>query len=262
MATANDGTPAKSRPGRRWAKSADLLAQGKLKLRPAKSGQTPQQLVYTKLREMILNSKLQPGEWLRQEQLASLFGVSRTPIREALRMLSQEHLVEFVTNYGVRVVPLSWEEFEELYAMRIGLEGLAARLAAEQATPSDVAELRKLLAAITTLADGTDLWTYLREEWHFRLRCYAITGREQLIRRIRNLREHAERYLRLAYNVEGKMQESLDFHRKLLEAIAIHDGAAAERINQEALRWTLANAGPVVRASQALQRPLDKAAGD
>lgn len=71
MATANDGTPAKSRPGRRWAKSADLLAQGKLKLRPAKSGQTPQQLVYTKLREMILNSKLQPGEWLRQEQLAS-----------------------------------------------------------------------------------------------------------------------------------------------------------------------------------------------
>ncbi|MFS8856561.1 GntR family transcriptional regulator [Synechococcus sp. H55.7] len=252
MATGNDGTPAKGRPGRRWAKSADLLAQGKLKLRPAKGGQGPQEVVYSKLREMILSSKLQPGEWLRQEQLASLFGVSRTPVREALRMLSQEHLVEFVPNYGVRVVPLSWEEFEELYAMRIGLEGLAARLAAERATPSDVGELQQLLAAIATLAEDEDLWTYLRQEWHFRLRCYAITGREQLIQRIRNLREHAERYLRLAYHVEGKMQESLEFHRRLLKAIAAHDGAAAEQINQEALRWTLANAGPIVRASQAI----------
>ncbi len=258
MATGNDGTPAKGRPGRRWAKSADLLAQGKLKLRPAKAGQRPQEVVYSKLREMILSSKLQPGEWLRQEQLASLFGVSRTPVREALRMLSQEHLVEFVPNYGVRVVPLSWEEFEELYAMRIGLEGLAARLAAERATPSDVDELQQLLAAIATLAEDEDLWTYLRQEWHFRLRCYAITGREQLIRRIRNLREHAERYLRLAYHVEGKMQESLEFHRQLLKTIAAHDGAAAEQINQEALRWTLANAGPIVRASQAIQGSLHR----
>ncbi len=248
----DDSRSTKPRPGRRWAKSAKLLTQGKLKLRPAQSNQPPQQLVYTKLREMILDSKLQPGEWLRQEQLAALFGVSRTPIREALRMLSQEHLVEFVTNYGVRVVPLSWEEFEEIYAMRIGLEGLAARLAAEQATPSDVAELREYLKAVSALADGGDLRAYLREEWRFRLRCYAITKRAQLIQRIRSLREHAERYLRLAYNVEGKVQESLDFHRKLLEAIAAHDGPAAERINQEALRWTLANAGPVVRASQAL----------
>jgi len=253
-AVMENGNSARTRPGRRWAKSAKLLTQGKLKLRPAQSGQTPQQMVYAKLREMILDSKLQPGEWLRQEQLASLFGVSRTPIREALRMLSQEHLVEFVPNYGVRVVPLSWEEFEELYAMRIGLEGLAARLAAEQATPADVAELREHLAAVAALADGKDLRTYLREEWRFRLRCYAITRRKQLIQRIKNLREHAERYLRLAYGAEGKVQESLGFHRRLLEAIAAHDGPTAEQINQEALRWTLANAGPIVRASQALQR--------
>lgn len=251
MTATDDAVATNPRPGRRWASSAKLLAQGKVKLRRRKSAQTPQQLVYTQLREMILNSKLQPGEWLRQEQLASLFGVSRTPVREALRMLSQEQLVEFVTNYGVRVVPLSWEEFEELYALRSGLEGLAARLAAEQATEADVAELRKHLAAITELAERGDLRDYLREEWRFRLKCYAITRRERLLQRIKNLREHAERYLRLAYAVEGKIQESLDFHRRLLEAIANHDGAAAERINQEALRWTLTNAGPVVRRLEA-----------
>jgi len=248
----DNSSPNKPRPGRRWAQSARLLTQGKLKLQPIQSGQQPQQLVYAKLREMILESKLQPGEWLRQEHLASLFGVSRTPIREALRMLSQEHLVEFIPNYGVRVVPLSWEEFEEIYAMRIGLEGLAARLAAERVTPADVAELREHLNAVSALTNGRDLRTYLREEWRFRLKCYAITQRKQLIQRIKNLRQHAERYLRLAYHVEGKVQESFDFHCRLLEAITAHDGLAAEQINQDALRWTLANAGPIVRASQAL----------
>ncbi len=200
---------------------------------------------------MILMSKLQPGEWLRQEQLAALFGVSRTPVREALRMLSQEQLVEFVPNYGVRVVPLSWEEFEELYALRIGLEGLAARLAAEQATEEDIASLRKELQAIGALAEYGDLREYLREEWKFRLKCYAILKRPRLLQKIKSLREHAERYLRLAYAVEGKMHESFDFHRRLLEAMANHDGPAAEQINQEALRWTLRNAGPVVRKLEA-----------
>lgn len=182
-----------------------------------------------------------------------LFGVSRTPVREALRMLSQEQLVEFVPNYGVRVVPLSWEEFEELYAMRIGLEGLAARLAAEQATEEDIAFLREGLTGIAALAEHGDLREYVREEWNFRLKCYGILKRPRLLQKIKHLREHAERYLRLAYTVEGKVHESLDFHRRLLEAIANHDGIAAEQINQAALRWTLQNAGPVVRRIEAAE---------
>ncbi|MCS6773480.1 MAG: GntR family transcriptional regulator [Anaerolineae bacterium] len=241
----NSAAP-KARPGRRWPSSAKLLTNGKIKLRN-ESTQTPEQRVYSQLREMILNSKLEPGEWLRQEQLAALFGVSRTPVREALRMLAQEQLVEFVKNHGVRVVPLSWEEFEELYALRIGLEGLAARLAAEQATDEDIASLREAFAHIEQLAQRGGLREYLREEWKFRLKCYAVLKRPRLLQKIKNLREHAERYLRLAYTVEGKVQESLDFHRRLLEAIANHNGAAAEQINQDALRWTLRNAGPIVR---------------
>lgn len=243
----SDAVASKPKPGRRWASSAKLLTTGKVKTLRLKSAQKPQQHVYSQLREMILTSKLQPGEWLRQEQLAALFGVSRTPVREALRMLSQEQLVEFVPNYGVRVVPLSWEEFEELYALRIGLEGLAARLTAERATEEDIAALRKSLKEIAVLAEQGNLREYLREEWKFRLKCYAILKRPRLMQKIKHLREHAERYLRLAYTVEGKVHESLDFHRRLLEAIANHDGAAAERINQDALRWTLQNAGPVVR---------------
>lgn len=247
----SDDVALKPRPGRRWASSAKLLARGKVKPLRKKSAETPQQLVYNQLREMILMSKLQPGEWLRQEQLARLFGVSRTPVREALHMLAQEQLVEFVPNYGVRVVPLSWEEFEELYALRIGLEGLAARLTAEQATEEDIAALRKALEDIAALAEQGDLREYLREEWKFRLKCYAILKRPRLMQKIKHLREHAERYLRLAYTVEGKVHESLDFHRRLLEAIANHDSAAAERINQDALRWTLQNAGPMVRRIEA-----------
>lgn len=247
----NEAPILKRGPGRRWASSAKLLTRGKLSLPRGKHTQTPQQLVYSQLRDMILMSKLQPGEWLRQEQLAKSFGVSRTPVREALRMLAQEQLVEFVPNYGVRVVLLSWEEFEELYALRIGLEGLAARLTAEQATQEDIASLRNTLDGVAALAKQASLREYLREEWKFRLKCYAIPKRPRLLQKIKHLREHAERYLRLAYTAEGKVDESLDFHRRLLEAIASHDGAAAERINQDALRWTLQNAGPIVRRLEA-----------
>lgn len=243
----NEEAPLKRGPGRRWASSAKLLTRGKFSPLRAKRAETPQQLVYNQLRRMILMSKLQPGEWLRQEQLAKLFGVSRTPVREALRMLAQEQLVEFVPNYGVRVVPLSWEEFEELYALRIGLEGLAARLAAERATQEDVASLRNALEGVAALATKGSLRQYLRAEWKFRLKCYAILNRPRLLQKIKDLREHAERYLRLAYTVEGKIFESFDFHRRLLEAIANHDGDTAEQVNQDALRWTLQNAGPIVR---------------
>jgi DNA-binding GntR family transcriptional regulator len=206
----------------------------------------PHDSVYRNLRRMILYSELQPGEWLRQVELAKQFGVSRTPIREAMRSLQQEGLVQIVPNHGARVAPLSIEEFEELYALRIGIEGLAARLATEQAKPEDIDRLGAKLAEITAIAVHQPLPIYLQEEWQFRLQLYRVVQRQRLLARVVYLREHAERYLRLAYSVEGRITESLAFHQRLFEAVQAHDAFKAEAINQDALRWTLSHVTPIL----------------
>src|SRR5215831_4707241 len=92
--------------------------------------------VSERLREMIAHGELRPGEWLRQERLASELGVSYTPIREALKQLASEGLVEHVPYRGVRVVEFTSNDVLDMYAMRITLEGLAAASAAENITPA------------------------------------------------------------------------------------------------------------------------------
>jgi DNA-binding GntR family transcriptional regulator len=229
--------------GRRWPESADIaLTSGIFQTNGAAARGT----IYEQLSQAILYGSIPPGAWLRQNDLAEQFGVSRTPIREAMRALEQEGLIEIIPNHGARAAPLSLEVFEELYALRIGLEGLAARLSARMATSDDVATLRQAYRALEAQEHTASLMEYLSQEWQFRLRCYAVTGRKRLLAQVQYLRQHAERYLRLAYTVHGRTAESLRFHRDLLEAIASGAEADAERINQDALRWTLAKAGPII----------------
>jgi DNA-binding GntR family transcriptional regulator len=195
---------------------------------------------------MILSSEIKPGSWLRQQDVAASFQVSRTPVREAMRTLAQEGLVETVPHYGARVTRLTMEEFEELYALRSGIEGLAARLAAQQVTAGQIPPLRQALDQLAALTHTVELPVYLRQEWRFRLQCYQVTGRQRLLNQVVFLREHSERYIHLAYGLQARIDESFGFHVQLMEAIAAGDGNGAERVLQSALQWTLRNAGPVV----------------
>ncbi|MHB8776171.1 MAG: GntR family transcriptional regulator [Anaerolineales bacterium] len=202
--------------------------------------------IYKQLRYMILHGEIEPCTWLRQEELTKKFGVSRTPIREALRTLSQEGLIEMVSNQGARVSPLSMESFEELYALRGGIEGLAARIAVSKLTSGHLAALQTKFAELEVMAGNVDVTVYLKTEWLFRLFLYEATGRDALLSQVKTLREHAERYLCLAYTVQGRIEESLEFHRQLLNACERSDPQLAERVVQDALRWTVSRAGPIV----------------
>lgn len=246
--------------GRRWPRAAEIIERRKALMPPApvEGGDPPHDSVYHSLRRMILYSELRPGEWLRQVELAEQFGVSRTPIREAMRSLQQEGLIEIVPNHGARVARLSLEEFEELYALRIGIEGLAARLATERIKAHEIEGLRAKLREIEALSAGEPLLIYLQEEWQFRLQLYRVTQRERLLGRVIYLREHAERYLRLAYGVEGRVAESLAFHQQLFAAVEARDALKAEAINQDALRWTLRRVSPIL-APLMEQTPADEA---
>ena len=102
------------------------------------------QLAYDAVRERIASGTVVPGEWLREHAVATSLGLSRTPVREALRLLAAEGVVELVQNRGARVVDWSPEDIDEAYRLRALIEGYGAGLAARRADEACVAELRAL----------------------------------------------------------------------------------------------------------------------
>jgi DNA-binding GntR family transcriptional regulator len=109
--------------------------------------QTISHEVYEHLRNEMLTGSLQPGHWLREQEIAETLAISRTPVREAVRRLGQEGLLEISPNRGVRVRELTPKEAVDTYEVRALLESRAARLAAQRATPDEVARLKELLRA-------------------------------------------------------------------------------------------------------------------
>ncbi len=236
--------------GRRWKEGVSLPSDYKtVFLHNKQQNDSVTDKVYYELRHLILNDIIPPGSWLRQDELTSQLGVSKTPVREALRSLHRQGMIEFVPNYGARVPNLSIEEFEEIYSFRKGIEGLAARRGVQKLSFEKLNTLRSKYDALIPLAENSSLSEYLMEEWNFRYWLYKVGERKQspfLLLQIRELRERAERYLRYAYTIEGATKVSLEFHHELLLACDNGDPASAEVVVQKALNWTLEKAGPII----------------
>ena len=151
--------------------------------------------VYSTLRDSILNGALAPGQSLSQVQLATQLGVSRGPLREAVRMLQREGLVEAELNRRGRVSSFSIDDLEQLYAMRIVHESLALRINVPRFSKRDINTLRDCIRRMEGLA-GHDLrqWQATDREFHFTLVAHAG---DRLMRTIRELYDHADRYRRL-----------------------------------------------------------------
>jgi DNA-binding GntR family transcriptional regulator len=113
-------------------------------------------VAYAALRERIASGGLGPGTWLREHTVATSLGLSRTPVREALRLLAAEGVVELVHNRGARVVSWSAEDIDEAYRLRALIEGYGAGLAAARADAACVAELRSLQERYEQALDGQD----------------------------------------------------------------------------------------------------------
>jgi len=182
--------------------------------------------VYSSLRESILNGALPPGESLSQVQLASQLGVSRGPLREAVRMLQREGLVEAEVNRRGRVSSFSIDDLEQLYAMRIVHESLAIRINVPRFTKRDIDALRGCLRRMEALA-GHDLrqWQGVDREFHFTLLAHAG---DRLMRTIRELYDHADRYRWLYIKgVPRALSIAADEHKAIFEASADGDAALA-----------------------------------
>ncbi len=187
----------------------------------------------TSIRKSILSGDYPPGSWLRLNKLTGETGASLIPVREALRILETERLVESVPNRGARVVPLSADDMNDLYAVRMLLEVEAVRTS-PPLDPDGRAELQDILALIAIAsADGDgDEVIKLNREFHFAL--YRRCGSPWLLYLIGMLWNHNERYQRMSLRFRHDAADRE--HQAIVDELAAGDSGAAA----EALRLHLA----------------------
>jgi DNA-binding GntR family transcriptional regulator len=183
--------------------------------------------VYARLREEILTGELAGGAVLSQVQLAARLGVSRTPLREALRMLQAEGLVESEHNRRVRVAAFAIDDLEQVYAARIVLEALGIRLTVPLLSDEELEGLRKCVAEMASFKDRSDAvgWEVPHRRFHRQLVAHAG---DHLLRMIDQQADQALRYRMLYVTGEPRSwaQATTD-HERLVEACARRDAPAA-----------------------------------
>ena len=189
------------------------------------------------LRELIVHGELPEGTPLVQRDLASRLGVSQTPVRLGLLALEQAGLVEVGGNGRALVRRLTREDFEEIYAARLGLEGLAARVGAPAVGPDELARMRALHRDLERLARRQAVDDYLRARWEFHATCYRASGRTRLVADVERLFWRAERYNRLVLVGRERFQRSVAHYRDFLEACERRSGPRAERVIHASIRW-------------------------
>jgi DNA-binding GntR family transcriptional regulator len=203
------------------------------------SRESIEQRVAQALRELILTGRLPEGTPLVQRTLAQLLGVSQTPIRLGLSELERAGLVEVGETGRALVSRLTREDLEEIYAARLGLEGLAARVGAAAVGPPELARMRELLAELERLAKRQDVDAYLRTRWEFHAVCYQASGRARLVAEVERLFWRAERYNRLILSSPERFRSSVGHYHAFLAACEQGDVGQAESVIHASIRWAV-----------------------
>lgn len=197
------------------------------------------------LRNAILDGRLQAGTALRQQELATLFGVSRMPVREALRQLEAQSLLQVVVHKGAVVAPLIGEDAVDAYALRILLESEALRLSVPLLDAEDLAQARQCIEMLEVETDYSEIGKLNRE---FHMSLYAKAGNRRLMSLVELGLNEEERFLRFNLSAMGLGKLAQDDHWQLLKL------AEAREVEQtvEALKLHLN------RGVQAITRFLNK----
>lgn len=177
------------------------------------------------LRDAILRGALPAGQPLRQDELAARFGLSRIPVREALRQLEGEGLVTALPHRGATVAALSADELQELCEMRAALETAALRLAIPRLDAAALAEAEGVLRETDRAGDVLEHWS--RNNWRFHAALYRPAGRPRMLALIQQLHDNVERYLRLHGSVARYREQGQAEHRDILGACRRGDADAA-----------------------------------
>ncbi len=186
------------------------------------------EIVFESMRDAIISGVLKPGERLMEIQLAEEMGVSRTPVREAIRKLELEAFVVMIPRKGAYVAGVSHKDVADVFEIRAALEGLAAGLAAERITADEIEQMERVLL----FEDGeeTDLAKIVARDTDFHALVYQASRNERLVMILANLREQIQRFRATSLAVPGRVLDAIKEHRAIVEALVEHNSEAAQEL--------------------------------
>jgi DNA-binding GntR family transcriptional regulator len=182
------------------------------------------------LRAAVVTGQMEPGTIYSAPALAAQFGVSATPVREAMLDLVKQGLVEVVRNKGFQVTGVSDDELDQIAEIRLLLEPPAGVTAARRATAADVAELRPMAQAIVDAAATDDLISYIDADREFHVRLLSLAGNPRLVEVVRDLRAQTRLYGLAELSRRGKLAASAVEHLTMCDHLASGDAAGLEAL--------------------------------
>ena len=194
------------------------------------SYQPLREVVCESLRDAIRKGILKPGERIMEIKLAEELGVSRTPVREAIRKLELEGYVVMMPRRGTYVADMSIRDINEIFEIRTALESLSNSLAAEHITEDELEHLQRLLVIIGGYIKEGDMDKIVETDIEFHDLLYHAARNNRLVGIISNLRDQLTRFRTLSMSYPGRLEATLDEHRAIVEAIANGDDRAAPRL--------------------------------
>ncbi|WP_370072657.1 GntR family transcriptional regulator [Streptacidiphilus sp. MAP5-3] len=203
---------------------------GSLNLPAVQERRSLREQVTHALRAALVAGELRPGIVYSAPVLAAEFGVSATPVREAMLDLAKEGLVEVVRNKGFRIVGLTEQDLDDFTEIRELIEIPATVRVAETATPAQLEPLRAHARDIVTAARRGDLIAYVDADRRFHLGLLALHGNRHLVDTVRDLRSRSRLYGLQALVSAGRLVESAEEHERLLDAIIAGDVAGVEEL--------------------------------
>lgn len=189
----------------------------------------------TRLRDMIIAGELAPGTRLNERVLCQQLGISRTPLREAIKYLASEGLVELLPNRGAVVTQLTLKAIEEIFIVMRALERLAGELACKNASDADIAEIRALHYQMLVHHARGELTAYFRYNQQIHMKLVESTGNATLAATYRNLNAHVRRARYMANLSRERWDKAVKEHQEMLDALSRRDSAALQRLLEDHL---------------------------
>ncbi|MDM8533740.1 GntR family transcriptional regulator [Clostridiaceae bacterium HSG29] len=202
-------------------------------------------IVYDSLKESILNGSLKPGERLMESKIADDLGVSRTPVREAIRKLEKEKYVKMVPRKGAYVEDLTKEDILEVIEIRVVLEGLAAELAARNITDEMKEKMKENVRKFNLASCKVDREELIVLDEVFHNMIYIASGNTKLNEIVKELQDQFQRFRLSYFNEFDSYNRLTDSHNKLFNAISNGDSSKAkeyaiahiEEIKKNLIEW-------------------------
>lgn len=193
------------------------------------------EVVYESLRKTIISGEIPVGERIIEKEYAERLNISRTPVREALRALEMEELVEYVPKVGVIVKRITMEDVFEIYKIRQHLEVLAAINAMDNITKSEIVEIEELLSLTERKNEEGNVEEVIRLFGVFNQKIYEASRMKRLTSMISKLNEYLQRFRNISISDNVRRESALRDHREILKAIVEKDKTNIEAIIKEHL---------------------------